>query len=53
MRDYEFYYTQDGSIGLYSYVDNDRMQDHSKDLGIIFGNNLNSFLFDIFIPSYK
>lgn len=23
MRDYEFYYTQDGSIGLYSYADDD------------------------------
>lgn len=28
MRDYEFYYTQDGSIGLYSYADNDVY--HSK-----------------------
>ena len=28
MRDYEFYYTQDGSIGLYSYTDNDVY--HSK-----------------------
>ena len=28
MRDYEFYYTQDGSIGLYSYADDDVY--HSK-----------------------
>ncbi len=28
MRDYEFYYTQDGSIGLYSYTDSDVY--HSK-----------------------
>ena len=28
MRDYEFYYTQDGSIGLYSHSDNDVY--HSK-----------------------
>ena len=28
MRDYEFYYTQDGSIGLYSHADNDVY--HSK-----------------------
>ena len=28
MRDYEFYYTQDGSIGLYSYADEDVY--HSK-----------------------
>ena len=28
MRDYDFYYTQDGSIGLYSYADNDVY--HSK-----------------------
>ncbi len=28
MRDYEFYYTQDGSVGLYSYADNDVY--HSK-----------------------
>ena len=28
MREYEFYYTQDGSIGLYSYADNDVY--HSK-----------------------
>lgn len=28
MRDYEFYYTQDGSIGLYSYTDDDVY--HSK-----------------------
>ena len=28
MRDYEFYYTQDGSIGLYSYTDEDVY--HSK-----------------------
>ena len=28
MREYEFYYTQDGSIGLYSYSDNDVY--HSK-----------------------
>ena len=28
MRDYEFYYTKDGSIGLYSYADNDVY--HSK-----------------------
>lgn len=28
MRDYEFYYTQDGSVGLYSYADNDVF--HSK-----------------------
>lgn len=28
MRDYEFYYTKDGSIGLYSYTDNDVY--HSK-----------------------
>ena len=28
MRDYEFYYTQDGSIGLYSYEDHDVY--HSK-----------------------
>ena len=28
MRDYEFYYTQDGSIGLYSYTDKDVY--HSK-----------------------
>ena len=28
MRDYEFYYTQDGSIGLYSYADHDVY--HSK-----------------------
>ena len=27
-RDYEFYYTQDGSIGLYSYADDDVY--HSK-----------------------
>ena len=28
MRDYEFYYTQDGSVGLYSYADDDVY--HSK-----------------------
>jgi len=28
MRDYDFYYTQDGSVGLYSYADNDVY--HSK-----------------------
>lgn len=28
MRDYEFYYTQDGSVGLYSYTDDDVY--HSK-----------------------
>ena len=28
MRDYEFYYTQDGSIGLYSYTNSDVY--HSK-----------------------
>ena len=28
MRDYEFYYTQDGSIGLYSHQDDDVY--HSK-----------------------
>lgn len=30
----------------YSYVDNYRMQDHSKELGIVLGNQLNSFLFE-------
>lgn len=30
----------------YSYVNNDRIQNHSKDLGIVFGSNLNSFLFE-------
>lgn len=30
----------------YSYVDNNRIQDHSKELGIVLGNNLNSFLFE-------
>lgn len=30
----------------YSYVNNNRIQDHSKDLGIVFGNNLSSFLFE-------
>lgn len=30
----------------YSYVDNNRIQDHSKDLGIVLGNSLNSFLFE-------
>lgn len=33
------------SIG-YSYVDNNRIHDHSKELGVVFGNNLNSFLFE-------
>lgn len=28
MRDYDFYYTQDGSVGLYSYADDDVY--HSK-----------------------
>lgn len=30
----------------YSYADNNRIHDHSKDLGIVFGNSLNSFLFE-------
>ena len=30
----------------YSYLNADRLYDHSKDLGVVFGNNLNTFLFD-------
>jgi energy-coupling factor transport system ATP-binding protein len=30
----------------YSYVDNNRICDHTKELGIVFGNNLTSFLFE-------
>lgn len=30
----------------YSYVDNHRIQDHTKELGIIFGNQLTTFLFE-------
>lgn len=30
----------------YSYVDNNRIQDHSKELGVVLGNNLNAFLFE-------
>ena len=30
----------------YSYVSNNRIHDHSKDLGIVFGNSVNSFLFE-------
>lgn len=30
----------------YSYVDNNRIQDHTKELGIVFGDKLNIFLFD-------
>lgn len=30
----------------YSYVDMNRIHDHSKDLGVVLGNNLNSFLFE-------
>lgn len=29
----------------YSYIESNRMQDHSKMLGVVFGNQLNSFLF--------
>ena len=32
MRDYEFYYTQDGSVGLYSYADDDVYHSKSGDL---------------------
>lgn len=30
----------------YSYVDNNRIKDHTKDLGIVFGNSINNFLFE-------
>ena len=30
----------------YSYVDTNRIHDHSKDLGVVFGNELNNFLFE-------
>jgi len=30
----------------FSYVNMDRIHDHSKELGIVFGNDLNSFLFE-------
>ncbi len=30
----------------YSYVDNNRIHDHSKEIGVMFGNQLNSFLFE-------
>jgi len=30
----------------YSYVTDNRIQNHTKDLGIVFGSNLNSFLFE-------
>lgn len=30
----------------YSYVDSNRIQDHTKELGVVFGDNLNTFLFD-------
>ncbi len=30
----------------YSYVDNNRIQDHSKELGVVLGNNLTAFLFE-------
>lgn len=30
----------------YSYLNSDRFNDHSKDIGIVFGNNFNMFLFD-------
>lgn len=30
----------------YSYIDNDRMYDHSVDMGTVYGSNLNSFLFE-------
>ena len=30
----------------YSYVDNNRIQDHTKELGIVFGDNINTFLFE-------
>ena len=30
----------------YSYVDNNRIQDHTKELGIVFGDNLNTLLFE-------
>lgn len=30
----------------YSYVDSNRIHDHSKDFGIVFGNNYNTFLFE-------
>lgn len=29
----------------YSYIENNRIQDHSKELGVVFGSQLNSFLF--------
>ena len=30
----------------YSYVDNNRIHDHSKEFGVVFGDNFNTFLFD-------
>lgn len=30
----------------YSYVDNNRIQNHTKELGVVFSENLNTFLFD-------
>lgn len=33
------------AIGYY-YLDSKRRYDHSKDIGVVFGNNLTSFLFD-------
>lgn len=30
----------------YSYVDNNRIHDHTKELGVVFGNNLDLFLFE-------
>ena len=38
--------SKDSIIIGYSYVNDKRFQDHSKELGIVFGNSLNHFLFE-------
>ena len=36
----------DSIVYGYSYLDSKRVYDHSKDIGVVIGTNLNSFLFD-------